>query len=1329
MTPAAGTARTATDPGTRALAVIVSAGVTPYLGRTLRAVACLSRTPDVVLVVDVASRTNGLGDGTPVEDAVDLSGLDAVSDVRIVRAPEAPTFLAAVRAGLARYGELVAAGNRRRPAGRTSSSLTGSGSLAVTRSTSSLATGRSRALTDALGEDTSLTGPEGARSPITRAEAAAADHDEWLWLLHDDSAPAPQCLAELLSAVEGARSVALAGPKQVGWEDPGTLLEVGLRTTASARRANDILEGEVDQGQHDDRSDVLAVGTAGALVSRSAWEAVSASGVTADVDAFGDSLALSRCLRLQGHRVIVVPTARLSHRRAAYLGLRGPGAPARPPRRPRGLPSAPPTEEAQPDTDRSFRARRAAQLRSWATASPAPLPLLLAWFCVLAGTRACWRLVAGSPALARDELAAAARCLRVARRVRRDRRRLAALTSVRRDVIAQLYVPASEIRATRRDLRRQERERQARAAAPSELEVRELAALARRRRRALGAALLVVTAVALAGTSGVLTTRAVTGGALAGLGGWQETWRAAWSTWAASGDGYPSGASPFLAVLVLPLLVGSWLGLDGGALIHLLLVLALPLAALGAWSAAGTITRRTSLRAWAALAWSLAPALLLGVGQGRLGPVLVHLTLPWALTALSRALGADRRDVVLSGLVGAHHLSEQDRADLDRFAGQGVACPAGLADDQEPGAGSPGKDDASLPGSAGAAGRGSDHLDALVGASFEDAFDPTGHEPRRGPVDDDPATPVIDDVRGIIVSARTAHGAAVRAAATEQYGPGSASAAAAAGLLLSVVVAVAPSTSLLLLPGLVLLALLSRRARARVLLTLTPVAATAAPLVWRAWEQAAGLPDGWREALRYLLTDVGAPLAVPGPSGAALLLGSPVRLTALVEALAGSAPLPAASTALGPGGALVSLTVVIVAALLAFLPLYALLGAVTRGARGRRARAGLLVAAGGLALALAASRTVTGIGTEVDGSGSVLTSSWAGTGLSLMTAGLLASALAGADAARSALVRHAFGWRHSVLAVLGVVAVLVPLLIGGSWAVAAQQASSAGRADLVMALAPSSRQVPVIAAEIASSDTAGRVLVLTSTDEGMRVRLWHGDGTSYTDTAPDVLLTQLRTRAEGWQPLGLPLAPVEDRAGALVAATLLDPADADLADVVVRAVTGQDEHAADDLAAHGVAVVLLSDRHGDEPTAAARAGLDATPGLEPLAVTRTGTSWRVSPSSSTQSSAVYLRAADGRREVIASAAGAVRTRLGAAEAGRTLVLAERKDPAWTATLDGVPLAPAEGAGWNQAFTVPAGARGELVVEHAAGPARPVLMAVWALTALAALPVRRRRYPA
>ena len=87
--------------------------------------------------------------------------------------------------------------------------------------------------------------------------------------------------------------------------------------------------------------------------------------------------------------------------------------------------------------------------------------------------------------------------------------------------------------------------------------------------------------------------------------------------------------------------------------------------------------------------------------------------------------------------------------------------------------------------------------------------------------------------------------------------------------------------------------------------------------------------------------------------------------------------------------------------------------------------------------------------------------------------------------------------------------------------------------------------------------------------------------------------------------------------------------------------------------------------------------------------------------------------------------------LEAADAPRTLVLAERADPGWRATLDGAPLsaaAPPDGA-WRQAFAVPAGAGGELVIEHRSAPATAmtrVIWIVWALTILWALPLRGRR---
>ena len=1424
MTSAAHSAAHTSALGLQTFAVVVSCGVTPYLDRTLRAVAAQTRPPEVVLLIDAASRANGLGDGTPVEDAVADSGLDDVADVRVVRTPEATTFLAAVRQGLSRYAELVAAGERRRARGPRSIG------------------GSMRDSGERPDQKGPRTPPRGARSPITRAEALAQSDGRadgptpgsWIWLLHDDSAPEPTCLAELRAVVANTRTVAMAGPKQVDWERPEELLEVGLRVTASARRTNDIVEGEIDQGQYDSRSDVLAVGTAGALIRRSAWSALDA--LSDDIGPFGDGLAISRALRLAGHRVVVVPRARIRHRRASYLGLR-PRFRTAAPRSADGDEERrePVVGEPEPDAERSFRARRTAQLRSWATLSPRPLALLLPWILILGLVRAAWRLLSKAPGLARDELAAAGAVSGADRRLRAERRRLDELATVPRSVVAELYVPASEIRAGRRDRARQERERTARAAAPSELELRELAVLTRRRRRMLAASVAIAAAIGLVGTSGILVARAVTGGALPLLDlTWRQLWEAAWSTWSGSGDGYPGTLNPLLALLAPPLALGSLAGLDGGALVHLLVILAVPLAAVGAWYAAGTVTRRTTLRAWAALVWAGAPALLLALGQGRLAPVLVHLTLPWALTALARAVGVDRRDTVLSGLVGARHLTREQRDEADLLTSERLdtlgrpdeeetadaADAAGAADaertsdptpvagpDDEAGAWAEAVDDeagvqadaatgaggvtgapdtgsradadteridtAGAPDAEGEAGAGAAGDPAGAGTPAgsagsaaspdvaggtdrsEDRAERTGADPLEtaadpartasdaavvpAPEEPDPASPEeaaeensddtaeetpdeeaatksadgpADDDRELRISARTSRGAAARAAAAERCGPGSPTAAALAGLLFGVVVAAAPSSALVIVPVLVLVLLAARGSRARLMLTLVPVAVTAAPACWRAWRLIAAT-GSWHGGLRYLLTDPGLAVSAPGrPSGVETLLGLPVSLEAL---LAGTALARAPRLAVLIG--------------LAVVPVLAAAGLLTRGRRGRRARTGALLALGGLALALLAARHVTGLGTALDGTGVRLATGWAGTGISLALAGMLASALTAGDAVRVGLVRYSFGWRHLSTVGVGLVAVLVPVLVGGTWAAAAAGSTGEGAGALVMALRPASQQVPVIAGELERAPTAGRVLVLTPTSEGMALRLWRGRGTQLTDVTPDVLFAQLADRTTGWSDARLRGGSAA-RDGTDAAIDLGDAADADLADVVARAVTGQDERVATDLAAHGIAVVLLTDRAG-EKAASARAGLDATPGLEPLAQTVVGTSWRVGPSQPGDVARLTLVSADGAVAAVPSGAGRVSTTIEAADAPRTLVLAERADPGWRATLDGAPLsaaAPPDGA-WRQAFAVPAGAGGELVIEHRSAPATAmtrVIWIVWALTILWALPLRGRR---
>jgi hypothetical protein len=66
--------------------------------------------------------------------------------------------------------------------------------------------------------------------------------------------------------------------------------------------------------------------------------------------------------------------------------------------------------------------------------------------------------------------------------------------------------------------------------------------------------------------------------------------------------------------------------------------------------------------------------------------------------------------------------------------------------------------------------------------------------------------------------------------------------------------------------------------------------------------------------------------------------------------------------------------------------------------------------------------------------------------------------------------------------------------------------------------------------------------------------------------------------------------------------------------------------------------------------------------------------------------------------VLDSHGSRVRDTISPGPAGRVVVLAERHDPGWRATLDGVALAPTTHAGWAQAFRLPPEG-GTLVVTH------------------------------
>ena len=128
-------------------------------------------------------------------------------------------------------------------------------------------------LRTALGDDAvhvrpgSTSYPDAVREGLEQAPTASPD--EWVWLLHDDSNPAPEALAELLAAAAADPGAAVLGPKLREWPSLRRLLEVGLTITGTGHRETHLERGEYDQGQHDAVREVLAVNTAGMLVRRS----------------------------------------------------------------------------------------------------------------------------------------------------------------------------------------------------------------------------------------------------------------------------------------------------------------------------------------------------------------------------------------------------------------------------------------------------------------------------------------------------------------------------------------------------------------------------------------------------------------------------------------------------------------------------------------------------------------------------------------------------------------------------------------------------------------------------------------------------------------------------------------------------------------------------------------------------------------------------------------------------------------------------------------------------------------------------------------------------
>lgn len=418
--------------------------------------------------------------------------------------------------------------------------------------------------------------------------------DEFLWLLAQDTAPAPDALARLLGALEVAPSVAAAGPKVMDARDGATIVSLGQALTPLGATVSLVGE-ELDQGQHDSITDVLGVAPAGMLVRHSVWEQV--GGFDTAFGSTDDSLDFSVRLRLAGHRVVVVPTAVVF---TAGDGIAGP------------------SRSRKPGAHRKrVRQVRDAQLYRRLVYAPTAL-VWLHWLSLvpLAVVRTVWRIATKNPGLVGGEFAAAFHVAFSPIRVAHARKNLHSAKDTGWSAISPLRVPFAEVRR-RRLLRRE-------AGAPVyTVERSDL-----RFFTGGGGWLVIASALASVGLFfSLLAAPAVEGGGMLPLSASVAgLWQNIGFGWRDISIGFTGAADPFSVVMALLGTVTFW---EPSYALVLLTLLALPLATLGGWFAATRLTESSGYRIVGAILWTIAPPFLTALIDGRPAAILVHLLLPW----------------------------------------------------------------------------------------------------------------------------------------------------------------------------------------------------------------------------------------------------------------------------------------------------------------------------------------------------------------------------------------------------------------------------------------------------------------------------------------------------------------------------------------------------------------------------------------------------------------------------------------------------------------------------------------------------------------------------
>ncbi|NUL06472.1 glycosyltransferase [Streptomyces lunaelactis] len=446
---------------------------------------------------------------------------------------------------------------------------------------------------------------------------------QWLWLLHDDSAPEPGALAELLRVADSDEYAAIVGPKLRGWYDRKQLLEAGVSIANSGRRWTGLDRREQDQGQHDQTRSVLSVSSAGMLIRRDVFDQL--GGFDRRLPLMRDDVDLCWRAHAAGHRVLIAPDAVMRHAEASARERRTVDCAGRSVTSPHRVDKA------------------GAVYTLLANARGAALPYVLLRIVIGTLLRTLAYLVGKVPGQAVDEVMGLfGTLLRPERIIAGRRRRAREGGAVEAGELRPLFPPpGATIRATVEQVaghigggsdadsggsRHGVVESGPGGDDADFLEIEQFARLkkiARKPGPVLFALLLLVSVVACRGLFG---SGALAGGALLPApADVSDLWSRYADNWHPLGTGGTQTAPPYLAVLAG--LSTLFLGSTGFAL-TVLLVCSVPLAGLTAYFASRPIVESRLLRAWASIAYAFLPAATGALATGRLGTAVLAILLP-----------------------------------------------------------------------------------------------------------------------------------------------------------------------------------------------------------------------------------------------------------------------------------------------------------------------------------------------------------------------------------------------------------------------------------------------------------------------------------------------------------------------------------------------------------------------------------------------------------------------------------------------------------------------------------------------------------------------------